>query len=1378
MDFVNSINVRNKNKKSSLDYDNQSTHSSFPLSRLQQAYLFGSQTAFDLHVATHTYFEFQLPKLNIDSLETAWNQLIRRHEALRMVATQDGQMLVLTDTPHYSVKVMDLSNENREIKEKHLETVRAQFERTNLDFCAWPGFELQISRMSDTIDHVHINVSPMFVDGRSVSKLFHELSTLYQQLLYGESNTSAADLKIKKPFCYKEYATAREQAKSSDRYQKAKDYWWIRLESLPPGPELPLNQVTNSPRRSQLSRSRVIIPAQSWNKLKSLANQYKLGHTAVILTVYAAVIAHWSKTKHFTITMLVQNRDRQFEGAENAIASFTSTLLVEMDFRKQNSFIDQVKAVQKQLFLDLMHTQICGLELLQERNREHHTIAHAGSPVAFVSNLEVNNDPTWSNDYFHRNGKYLLRSNLETPQILLDHQIAETQDGELALNWDAMENAFYHDAAVTMLQSYQSLLLKLADTETCWHQALDISLPDTQLAILQNANQTTRDYDRSLLHELFLRQAPQCEHAIAVITSNRQISYRQLFNDCHAIAEQLQTLGVTRQQVVAIFMHKGWEQIPAALGILSSGAAYVPIDPSLPSNRIEYLLDCCDIQHVVTQPDYTTREELLGRHCITVTDSMQNSKSIPNAATQNLADLAYMIFTSGSTGTPKGVMLNHDGPVNTILDINKTFDIKKHDRVFAISALSFDLSVYDLFGLLAVGGSIVIPDYDRIGDPAHWLDMLEKHQVSVWNSAPALMQMMVEYARDTGRALPASLKVVMLSGDWIPTWLPTAIQDEISDVKVYSLGGATEASIWSIYYPVTQVDPAWKSIPYGKPLKNQTFHVLDTALRPRPIGVPGDLYIGGVGLAMGYWKNTQQTDKAFIVHPESGDRLYRTGDLGRYLSDGNIEFLGREDAQIKLQGYRVELGEIESVLQQHPSVNHAVVIVYGTSSAARRLVAYVAIGQNQINNEEIVAFASRHLPSYMVPATVILLNQLPVTSNGKIDRNNLPLPESFQKQPRTPRPPKSRTEMTLAAIWKEILNLDHASVDTQVSFFDLGGQSFLSVRLMSRIQQQFGVSLPLATLIEADTIALLASKIQAQQQNNNTDSNSPLVLLSRGEDATPLFLIHPVGGNVLCYRELAEQLKILGKSIYGLQSFGLISPHPQSNPTDRLSIEGMAASYIEAMKSVQSQGPYHVGGWSMGGVLAVEVARQLTNNGDRVEHLFLIDSPAPVENNIPDEAACVKWFVRDLLGENSRWLDTEFSQQPIKWNQVLNYIIDNHLVDDGLRAEDLDTLYKMFVTNLTALRNYQAANVIGIGKILITKANDHSIEEISAHPYCQDPAWGWRSYLDNRYMETNDPHKRGADISVQPVPGNHYSIFSSQHLPALSHTLINWYNSQ
>jgi amino acid adenylation domain-containing protein len=308
---------------------------------------------------------------------------------------------------------------------------------------------------------------------------------------------------------------------------------------------------------------------------------------------------------------------------------------------------------------------------------------------------------------------------------------------------------------------------------------------------------------------------------------------------------------------------------------------------------------------------------------------------------QGADDLAYVIYTSGSTGRPKGVMIDHRGAVNTILDVNHRFHVEPGDRVLALSSLSFDLSVYDVFGILAAGATIVMPDASGRRDPAHWTDLVARREVSIWNTVPALMQMMVEYLSGLSRRLPGSLRLVLLSGDWIPVNLPARIGELAPGASVVSLGGATEASIWSILYPVDQVDPAWPSVPYGKPMRNQTFHVLDHNLEPRPTWVPGELYIGGAGLAHGYWRDEARTEASFVTHPRTRERLYRTGDLGRYLPDGNIEFLGRQDLQVKIRGHRIELGEIEVALLDHPAVSAGVVAAVGDPRGDRQLVAYV-----------------------------------------------------------------------------------------------------------------------------------------------------------------------------------------------------------------------------------------------------------------------------------------------------------------------------------------------------------------------------------------------------------------------------------------------------
>ncbi|MEO0686282.1 MAG: amino acid adenylation domain-containing protein, partial [Cyanobacteria bacterium J06649_11] len=428
----------------------------------------------------------------------------------------------------------------------------------------------------------------------------------------------------------------------------------------------------------------------------------------------------------------------------------------------------------------------------------------------------------------------------------------------------------------------------------------------------------------------------------AIVTSNQSLTYQQLSNQSKTLALELQELGVQQNQLIAVVMSKGWEQIVAVLGILAAGAAYVPIDPELPKERRFQILQQAQIKYVVTQTwlnDSLEWEDNITR--ILVNNSPKNLTPIPSpyqgegcplGRGEVNSTLAYTIYTSGSTGLPKGVMISHQGAVNTILDINQRFGITEKDSVLALSSLSFDLSVYDIFGTLAAGATIVIPDADLTKDPAHWANLIHQHQITVWNSVPALMQLLVEHLESVEKKAD-SLRLVLMSGDWIPLNLPERIwnrfnnRENTENTEIISLGGATEASIWSIAYPIKEINPDWKSIPYGYPLTNQQFYVLNEAMEPCPIWVTGQLYIGGIGLAQGYLNQPQLTAEKFIqTSPPSpllikergvrqdGVRLYKTGDLGRYLPDGSIEFLGREDFQVKVNGYRIELGEIETVL--------------------------------------------------------------------------------------------------------------------------------------------------------------------------------------------------------------------------------------------------------------------------------------------------------------------------------------------------------------------------------------------------------------------------------------------------------------------------------
>jgi len=471
----------------------------------------------------------------------------------------------------------------------------------------------------------------------------------------------------------------------------------------------------------------------------------------------------------------------------------------------------------------------------------------------------------------------------------------------------------------------------------------------------------------------------------AVVGDGMQLTYGELAAQSHRLAQTLATRNAGPGSRVAVVVPKGVAQVIAVLAVLETGAAYVPIDASTPQVRVAELLHICDPAVIISD-----------RPIIDTTVPVVSVGEAPRAAVELTGadpdDLAYVIFTSGSTGRPKGVMIDHRAAMNTITDLNTRFGVGPEDRTFALSSLAFDLSVYDIFGALAAGGTIVAPGAaDRL--PSAWLRLMTEHGVTIWNSVPALMKLLVEHVVERGLLLPPSLRLVFLSGDWIPLSLPDAIRRVAPQVEVVSLGGATEASIWSILHRVRAVDPAWRSIPYGTAMTNQTVQVLDSSWGPAAPGETGEIFIGGAGLARGYWDDEQATDAAFGVNPLSGERLYRTGDLGRYLPDGAIELLGRRDHQVKIHGHRIELGEVEHAMQRHPDVTAAAARVAGDRHASRQLIGYYCVaGHAELQSHDLRTFLAGLLPSYMVPAAVVPLDALPLSANGKVDRAALPWP--------------------------------------------------------------------------------------------------------------------------------------------------------------------------------------------------------------------------------------------------------------------------------------------------------------------------------------------------------------------------------------------------
>jgi len=776
----------------------------------------------------------------------------------------------------------------------------------------------------------------------------------------------------------------------SNALRASRDYWLARARTLPPSPELPLVAGADASAHPQTTRRRAQIDAAAWRSIRQKAAALKLPPFMVLLAAYTEVLAIWSKHPHFTIDLTLFHRSPQ-QGNDTGKGSVFRSLL-EVDNAKGKTFEARARLQHEQLLQDLDHPLFDGTKFMREVGRVKGPAAKQIEPVVFTSHRELGygKETTSSLDQGREGGSDAA----QTPQMYLNCMV-RVEQGALTIDWHGADEIFPAGLLNDMFQAYQSLLQQLATEASRWHRTLADNtrklLPEKQARMLAEVNDTAAPVSEDFLHTLFLKQAGERPQQIAVCTPSRRMSYAEVYARACRIEEELLARGLEPNQLVGIVMEKGWEEVVAVLAVLFAGGAYMPIDPELPAERQRYLIENGDVKVVLSQSSVRDRVSVPGEVEVLAVDRMEplGGRPLVPRTRQKREDLAYVIYTSGSTGQPKGVMIDHCGAVNTVLDINQRFGIGPEDRVLAVSRLNFDLSVYDIFGLLAAGGTVVMPSAGRAHNATHWAELLVSEKVTVWNTVPSLMGQLLERT-ERGDAIGQSLHTIMLSGDWIPLSLPGQIRRYLPDARIVSLGGATEASIWSILYPIEQLDPKWKSIPYGKPMVNQTFAVLNEAQAPCPVWVPGQLYIGGIGLARGYWRDARKTHASFIHHA-SGQRLYRTGDWGRYLPDGNIEFLGREDAQVKLYGYRIELGEIEAKLQEHKEIENAVVVVREDATGGRHLVGYViAKAGASVEATELREFLRAKLPEHMVPAAFVFVDQFPLTPNGKVDRKALP----------------------------------------------------------------------------------------------------------------------------------------------------------------------------------------------------------------------------------------------------------------------------------------------------------------------------------------------------------------------------------------------------
>ncbi|MGX7825343.1 amino acid adenylation domain-containing protein [Actinokineospora sp. 24-640] len=1123
------------------------------LSPLQQAYVLGETGGFDLASPAVFVEDYACADLDVPALRSAVLALMERHEMLRARFRADGTYRVADVPAEAPLAVRDLSAWPAEEVDAELAAVRAGLVASPPELESGTAWEFRVFRVPAGY-RVVVCGRLLAFDGRSGDIVADELRTL----LSGGSLPPVE-------YGFGEYRAAVSALREGAEHAAAREHWRPRLATLPPAPDLPRAPESRAPESGHtdpghtdpghtgLRRRTAVLDEPRWAAFKAQAGAHGVTTTVALCAAFAEVLRHFSAEADFTVNVMYGERRPTHPAVSDVVGNFSDTLLLECRSDPSATFAERAAALGARLVADLAHGAFSGVEAIRELNQRHGNTLGAAMPVVFAS---VVGGRSQDGIFLERLGWTRVVGEIHTPQVSFDHQVFDSRD-TLVANWDTADALFPPGLVDAMFEGYRALLDRLSADPAAWlRTAFDLT-PRAQLDLRDRVNDTAADLPVTTLHGPVFAQAARTPDAVAVISPDRVLTYRDLAALAGGVAAQL--AGCAPGEPVLVRQDRGWRQVVALLGVLAAGGAYVPIARDWPAGRVAAVQAKVGARHVVGEPVDGCRQ-------ITV-DSPGEPPDVP----EDPDALAYVLFTSGTTGEPKGVALRHRAAANTVADVNRRYGVGPADRVLGISEVTFDLSVYDVFGPLATGGALVTVAEDAARDAAALHALVAEHGVTVWNSVPAYLGMLLDYRAAAPRPALPSLRLALVSGDWVPVTLGGALAGDLPGVGLVSLGGATEAAIWSNHHPVGSAPlPGWASVPYGLPLANQSFRVLDDALADRPDWVPGDLHIGGVGLAEGYHADPALTAAAFIER--CGERLYRTGDRGRYRPDGLLEFLGRRDSQVKVNGFRVELGEVDAALLAQPGVRAAGAVL-SADDRGGSLVAHI-VADDDTDDETIQAGLRERLPGYLIPRALIRHDALPLTGNGKVDRAKL-----RQVRPETGgtvAAPVSSVEERLLVLWRGVVDVPGVTDD----FFAAGGHSLAAAALMNAVEGEFGVRLPLGALYERRTVRDLAPLLAEQVPAGPA-------LVRFGGDGDPVVFVHPVGGDVFCYAPLAAALD-------GFRVFAIAAdPGPTGEPT----LPELAKQYLDLAESVTGEAPLRLAGWSFGAVLAYEMARQARENG-------------------------------------------------------------------------------------------------------------------------------------------------------------------------------------
>lgn len=1308
----------------------------FPLSFAQQRIWFLEQLAL-VSAPFNTAVAVRLSgRLNPRALQGALDLLEHRHASLRTsFASGDGSPQQIVAEPrglpltHTDLRALPADEREpsalRTAKEDSVEP---------FDLSRGPLIRCRLFILDERQAMLLLTLHHIICDQWSINILISELEAVYAahdgRPVHAPPGGTGGLQPL--PIGYGDYATWQRRRLTGAVQRSLLGYWKERLAQIPETLNLP----TDQPRPSRPSYRGATLPFQLSPALsravRDLSREENCTLFMTLLAAFQLLLSRYSGQQDIVVGTPVSNRLRT--ETEGLVGLFLNTLVLRTRLHNDQTGRSVLRQVRDEALGAFAHQDL-PFEVLVEELRPKRSLSH--NPIFQVlfmfQNLPDSGTTTATLTF--------APIDIESGTTMLDLSLSMMDTGALLAGQLGYSTDLFTDSMMRRFLTHLELILEglvaAPDQRIC---SLPLLTPAERQELLVVRNATALPVPPVCVHQLVTAQAARTPGAIAVSDGQHRLTYRELEARATQLAGYLQAQGIGPGSYVGICLERSVDLPVCLLAVLKAGAAYVPLDPTFPPQRLAWIARDAELALLLTEQHLAERlalpaEQVL--HLGPLWPKLPPAVS-PQPSRHDPAQLAYLIYTSGSTGRPKGVRISHRAVVNFLLSMAQQPGLRAGERLLALTTVAFDIAGLELFLPLVVGAEVALVSREVAADGRRLALALGERAPQVVQATPSTWRLLLEAGWQGDQQLR-----ILCGGEALPSELADELVGRCG--ALWNMYGPTETTIWSLGSRVAADAP----VILGEPIANTHIYVLDAQRQPLPPGLIGEIYIGGAGLADGYHQRPELTAERFVPDPFSGERgarLYRTGDLGRWTSTGGLEFLGRVDQQVKVRGFRIELGEVEAALRAQAGITEAAVVTQEDPTGQARLIGYVvpmpgaapALATLRQGLQE-------RLPDYMVPAAFVTLAALPLTPNGKVDRRALPAPEASRPQDSARHvAPSTPTEQQIAAIWSEVLGISQpGALD---DFFELGGHSLLAVRMMVQIQKRLGPNLPLSALFQGATISHLA---QLVEQQDDARRWSPLVIIQAGGSRMPFFAVHAIGGNVLCYTDLARALGP-EQPFYGLQAADVLEAGDK-----QVRIEDMARRYVEAIRAVQPSGPYQLSGWSFGGIVAFEMAQQLRRQGEGVALLALFDSYPSAALGKADNVTDA--MVLALLAQEQALLlgkslcleidDLQALEPAQQLQQVLEHIRAAELEDFDTDLAWVQRFLRGYQARERAVHAYKHSCYPGRVTLFRSSEREASIARIqeAMGAYLADPTYGWDQFS-------------ALPIDVRVAPGYHNTL--------------------